>query len=176
MVRSSGAHQQRTEPTSRIILDTVPIRVCVCWIAASQSLAPACSGLGSKLLRRGNRNLRLKGRARARPDKFRSLTFECGARPWRAASRLVSTLVPSSAPRVSLGLVREAVANCGAWNWSASRKLNSRMLLSGKTQFDTYSQRVDGTYAWLNVLLVAVHDHRMRFIGHRPTPGSWRIA
>ena len=76
MVRSSGAHQQRTEPTSRIILDTVPIRVCVCWIAASQRLAPACFGLGSKLLRRGNRNLRLKGRARARPDKFRSLKIE----------------------------------------------------------------------------------------------------
>ena len=42
----------------------------------------------------------------------------------------------------------------------------SQMLLSGKTQFDTYGQRADGTYAWLNVLLVAVHDHRMRFVGH----------
>src|SRR5271154_3791527 len=77
MVRSSGAHQQRTESTIRIILDAVPIRVCVCWFAASQSLAPPCLGLLSKLLRRGNRNLRLKGRVRARPDKFRSLTFEC---------------------------------------------------------------------------------------------------
>jgi hypothetical protein len=42
----------------------------------------------------------------------------------------------------------------------------SQMLLSGKTQFDTYAQRADGTYAWLNVLLVAVHDHQMRFVGH----------
>jgi PAS domain S-box-containing protein len=42
----------------------------------------------------------------------------------------------------------------------------SQMLLSGKTQFDTYGQRADGTYAWLNVLLVAVHDHKMRFVGH----------
>jgi PAS domain S-box-containing protein len=42
----------------------------------------------------------------------------------------------------------------------------SRMLLSGITQFDTYGQRADGTYAWLNVLLVAVHDHKMRFVGH----------
>lgn len=42
----------------------------------------------------------------------------------------------------------------------------SQMLLSGKTQFDTYGQRADGSYAWLNVLLVAVHDHKMRFVGH----------
>jgi PAS domain S-box-containing protein len=42
----------------------------------------------------------------------------------------------------------------------------SQMLLSGKTQFDTYGQRADGTYAWLNVLLVAVHDRKMRFVGH----------
>ena len=42
----------------------------------------------------------------------------------------------------------------------------SQMLLSGKTQFDTYGQRADGTYAWVNVLLVAVHDHNMRFVGH----------
>jgi len=42
----------------------------------------------------------------------------------------------------------------------------SQMLLSGKTQFDTYGQRADGTYCWLNVLLVAVHDHKMRFVGH----------
>jgi len=42
----------------------------------------------------------------------------------------------------------------------------SQMLLSGITQFDTFGQRADGTYAWLNVLLVAVHDHKMRFVGH----------
>jgi hypothetical protein len=51
----------------------------------------------------------------------------------------------------------------------------SKMLLSGKTQFDTYGQRADGTYAWLNVLLVvAVRDHKMRFVGHHfdPHPDS----
>lgn len=42
----------------------------------------------------------------------------------------------------------------------------SQLLLLGKTQFDVYGQRADGTYAWLNVLLVAVHDHKMRFVGH----------
>lgn len=42
----------------------------------------------------------------------------------------------------------------------------SQMLLSGRTEFDTYGQRADGTFAWLSVLLVAVHDHKMRFVGH----------
>jgi PAS domain S-box-containing protein len=47
-----------------------------------------------------------------------------------------------------------------------ARESYSRMLLLGKTEFDSYGQRADGTYAWLNVLLVAVHDHKMRFVGH----------
>ena len=42
----------------------------------------------------------------------------------------------------------------------------TRMLLLGKTEFSAYGQRLDGTHAWLNVLLVAVHDHKMRFVGH----------
>jgi PAS domain S-box-containing protein len=42
----------------------------------------------------------------------------------------------------------------------------SRMLLVGLTEFATYGQRADGTYAWLNVMLVAGHDHKMRFVGH----------
>jgi PAS domain S-box-containing protein len=46
------------------------------------------------------------------------------------------------------------------------RQAYSQMLLVGRTQFDTYGQRADGTYAWLSVLLVAVHDHKMRFVGH----------
>ena len=40
------------------------------------------------------------------------------------------------------------------------------MLLQGKTEFDAYGQRSDGTYPWLNVRLVPVHDHNMRFVGH----------
>jgi len=42
----------------------------------------------------------------------------------------------------------------------------SRMLLVGKTGFDAQGKRENGTSAWLNVLLVAVHDHKMRFVGH----------
>lgn len=46
------------------------------------------------------------------------------------------------------------------------RAAYSAMLLKGKTEFDAYGQRADGTYAWLNVLLVAVHDGKLRFAGH----------
>jgi PAS domain S-box-containing protein len=42
----------------------------------------------------------------------------------------------------------------------------SKMLLIGKTEIDANGQRADGSLAWLNVLLVAVHDHKMRFVGH----------
>jgi hypothetical protein len=42
----------------------------------------------------------------------------------------------------------------------------TRMLLLGVTEFSAYAQRVDSTYAWLNVRLVAVHDHKMRYVGH----------
>ncbi len=46
------------------------------------------------------------------------------------------------------------------------REVYSRMLLLGITQFDTPGQRADGADSWLKVLLVAVHDHKMRFTGH----------
>lgn len=46
------------------------------------------------------------------------------------------------------------------------REAYSQMLLSGKTQFGTYGLRADGTFAWLNVLLVAVRDRKMKFVGH----------
>jgi PAS domain S-box-containing protein len=46
------------------------------------------------------------------------------------------------------------------------RESYSRMLLLGRTEFSAFGQRTDGTSAWLSVLLVAVHDHKMRFVGH----------
>lgn len=45
-------------------------------------------------------------------------------------------------------------------------EMYSQMLLLGKTTFESYGKRVDGTYAGLEVRLVAVHDHKMRFVGH----------
>lgn len=46
------------------------------------------------------------------------------------------------------------------------RECYSRMLLLGMTEFNANGQRADGSYAWLKVLLVAVHDHKMRLAGH----------
>jgi len=42
----------------------------------------------------------------------------------------------------------------------------SQMLLVGKANFEGHARRADGTYAAIEVLLVAVHDHKMRFVGH----------
>jgi PAS domain S-box-containing protein len=46
------------------------------------------------------------------------------------------------------------------------REFYSRMLLVGRTDFEIHGQRADGSSAWLSVRLVAVHDHKMRFVGH----------
>lgn len=42
----------------------------------------------------------------------------------------------------------------------------SQMLLGGIDSFDCLGPRLDGGAAWLNVRLVAGHDHHMRFAGH----------
>lgn len=42
----------------------------------------------------------------------------------------------------------------------------SQMLLLGKCNLDVLGKRMDGTYAGIELLLVAVHDHKMRFVGH----------
>jgi PAS domain S-box-containing protein len=42
----------------------------------------------------------------------------------------------------------------------------SQMLLLGKASLEVHAKRTDGTYAGLEVLLVAQHDHKSRFIGH----------
>lgn len=42
----------------------------------------------------------------------------------------------------------------------------SEMLLMGTISFDAPGTRADGSPLWLNVRLVPVHDHHMRFAGH----------
>lgn len=42
----------------------------------------------------------------------------------------------------------------------------SQMLLMGRFTIDVLGRRIDGTYSGLELLMVAVHDHKMRFIGH----------
>jgi len=42
----------------------------------------------------------------------------------------------------------------------------SKMMLTGVTGFEAAGERSDGSLAWLDVRLVAVHDTHMRFVGH----------
>ncbi len=42
----------------------------------------------------------------------------------------------------------------------------SQMLLLGKASFEAHGLRANSTLCWFEVLLVAVHDHKMRFVGH----------
>ena len=42
----------------------------------------------------------------------------------------------------------------------------SQMLLLGRATLDAQGRRVDGGRSGLEVLIVAIHDHKMRFVGH----------
>jgi PAS domain S-box-containing protein len=42
----------------------------------------------------------------------------------------------------------------------------SQMLLLGKATVDVHGHRLDGSYSRLELLMVAIHDHKMRFVGH----------
>lgn len=46
------------------------------------------------------------------------------------------------------------------------REAYSQTLLLGKTTLHAFGKRADGTFAGLEVRLVSVHDHKMRFVGH----------
>jgi PAS domain S-box-containing protein len=47
-----------------------------------------------------------------------------------------------------------------------AQEAQAQTLLAGMTSFDARGARPGGSPAWINVRLVAVHDHRMRFAGH----------
>ncbi len=42
----------------------------------------------------------------------------------------------------------------------------SQMLLLGRATLDAHGLRLDGEQSGLEVLMVAIHDHKMRFVGH----------
>lgn len=42
----------------------------------------------------------------------------------------------------------------------------TQMLILGKATVDVHGRRMDGSYSRLEVLMVAIHDHKMRFVGH----------
>ena len=45
------------------------------------------------------------------------------------------------------------------------RQAYSQMLLAGRASVKVRGLRRNGTFAWFDVTLVAVHDHKMRFVG-----------
>ena len=42
----------------------------------------------------------------------------------------------------------------------------SQMLLLGRATLDAHGRRLDGAQSGLDVLMVAIHDYKMRFVGH----------
>lgn len=42
----------------------------------------------------------------------------------------------------------------------------SQMLLLGRATLESRGRRLDGAHSALEVLMVAIHDHKMRFVGH----------
>jgi PAS domain S-box-containing protein len=46
------------------------------------------------------------------------------------------------------------------------RELRSQLVLQGIAAFDVYVERANCSPAWLNMVLVAVHDRKTRFVGH----------
>lgn len=42
----------------------------------------------------------------------------------------------------------------------------SQMLLLGRATLEAHGRRLDGAHSVLEVLMVAIHDHKMRFVGH----------
>jgi PAS domain S-box-containing protein len=50
--------------------------------------------------------------------------------------------------------------------WNRIREAYSRMLIQGKESLEANAERADDSLAQVDVLLVAVHDHKMRFVGH----------
>ena len=47
-----------------------------------------------------------------------------------------------------------------------AREAFSQMLLGGRASFEVGGLRASGTFTQFDVLLVAVHDHKTRFVGH----------
>jgi hypothetical protein len=47
--------------------------------------------------------------------------------------------------------------------WTATKY---RKLLLGRATLEAHGRRLDGTHSGLEVLMVAIHDHKMRFMDH----------
>ena len=89
---------------------------------------------------------------------------------WIRPDGTIRTLNPAFA-EILAGPARDFVGR----NWydlfarqedSRLQEAYSQMLLLGKANLEALCKRADGTLATLEVRLAAVHDHKMRFMGH----------
>ena len=89
---------------------------------------------------------------------------------WVRADGLIGTINPALAKTVRM-LPRELVGQ----HWETIfpleehpklQEAHRQALLMGKTRLETQAQRPDGTLAKVRVLLVTIHDHQSRLVGH----------
>lgn len=72
--------------------------------------------------------------------------------------------VLSAVPRELIG--KDWYALFASHDHERLKEAYSQMLLVGKAEVNVRGRRIDGVCAALELLLVAIHDHRMRFVGH----------
>lgn len=89
---------------------------------------------------------------------------------WIRPDGAIRTLNPAFA-EILAGQARDFVGH--SWYELFAQQENGRlqqaysqMLLNGKANLEALCKRTDGTFAALEVRLAAVHDHKMRFMGH----------
>jgi PAS domain S-box-containing protein len=89
---------------------------------------------------------------------------------WIRANGTIGSMNPSLAGTL---LVKQHELDGHDWMLLFPQKERARVkeaysqgLLLGIASIDVYVERSDGSLAWLNMVMVAVHDHKMRFVGH----------
>jgi len=81
----------------------------------------------------------------------------------RSVNQSLATTL-SAAPRELVG--REWYELFAQQDREKLKEAFSQMLLLGKATIEVHGRRMDGTYAGLELMMVAIHDHKMRFVGH----------
>jgi PAS domain S-box-containing protein len=89
---------------------------------------------------------------------------------WVRADGLIGTVNPALSKTVQM-LPKELIGQHWETIFPADERpkvqeAHRQALLMGKTRLDTQAQRPNGTLAKVSVLLVTVHDHKSRLVGH----------
>jgi PAS domain-containing protein len=89
---------------------------------------------------------------------------------WIRADGMVGSINQSFADTLS-AVPRELVARewydlFAAQDHERLKEAYSKMLLVGKATLEVEGRRMDGKHVGLDLLMVAIHNHKMRFVGH----------